>query len=106
MQLVDLTRYNGKLFALLLCGETEYGKDDWAVFFGVARLRETSIVLERPGSEPDVEIRSEWYERIKPTNEKSRQILQGADYMLGLTVGNISVKDVEGFERIGLKWPK
>ena len=105
-RMVDLTRYDGRTFALLLCGETESGEDNWVVFPGVARMRGNSLYLERPGDAPQVEIRPEWYERIKPTNDKSREILLGADYYLALTVGNISDDEAEGLERIGLKWPK
>jgi len=103
---VDLTQYEGKTFALLLYGETADGEDDWAVFPGVARLRGDSLYLERSNDQRDVEIRPEWYERIKPTNEKSRAILQDADYYLGLTVGNVSVDEAKGLERVGLVWPK
>jgi hypothetical protein len=104
---MDLTPYDGKRLSLLLRGETANGEDDWAVFPGVARLRGSALYLDRPGNQPDVEIRPEWYDRIKPTNDKTtREILQGADYYLGLTVGNISDEDAKGLERIGLKWPK
>ena len=103
---MDLTRYDGRTLALLLCSETADGEDDWAVFPGVARVRGSSLYLERSGDEPDVEIRSEWCERIEPTNDESRPILQGADYYLGLTVGNMTRDVIEGLERLGLKWPK
>lgn len=103
--MVDLTRYDGKRFALLLCGQSEDGEDDWAVFPGIARLRDNCLFLERSRDAPHVEIQPEWYERIKPTNNTSRDILQGADYYLGLTVGNISDEDAKGLEGIGLKWP-
>jgi hypothetical protein len=68
---VDLTRYDGRKFALLLASETEDGHDDWAIFPGVARLRGNSLFLERSGDAPDVTIRPEWYKRIKPTNSES-----------------------------------
>lgn len=104
--MVELTQYDGKSFALLLCGETEDGEDDWVVFPGIARSRGDSLYLERSGDEPDVEIRPEWWDRIKPTNNKSREVLCGADYYLGLSVGNISDETVVGLKKIGLTWPK
>ena len=103
---MDLTRYDGKPFALLLMGETEDGQDDWAVFPGIARLKDSSLYIERAGNEPPIEIQPEWYERIKPTNDESRDILQGADYFLGRTVGNFSDEDAKDLQSIGLKWPK
>ena len=84
---MDLSKYDGKTFALLLCGETEDGEDDRAVFPGVARLRDGALYLERPGDLPDVEILPDWYERIRPSNEKVKPILQGASYFVSLSVG-------------------
>jgi hypothetical protein len=101
----DVTALDGRTLALLLCGTTEGGEDDWAVFPGVIRLREGALYLQRSGDQPDLEILPEWHERIRPTKESVRQIFQGADYYLALSVGNISNEDAEGFQKIALKWP-
>ena len=102
---MDVTEYDGKPFSLLLCGETENGEDDWAVFPGIARVKGERLFLERASGAPDVEIQPEWYNRIKATHDSLRRILQGADYFLPLTVGNISTEDAAGLEGIGIKWP-
>src|SRR5262245_11963935 len=86
--MAELATLDGRTLALLLCGETKEGDDDWAVFPGVARVREGALYLERSGDQPDVTIQPDWYERIRPTNESVRPILQGADYFLALSVGN------------------
>jgi hypothetical protein len=102
---VDLTLYDGKAFALLLCGATADGEEDWIVCSGVARLKGESLFLERSAHEPDVEIRQEWFGRIRPTDDETRAILQGADYFLSLMVGNLSGDQAEGMEKFGLQWP-
>jgi hypothetical protein len=102
---VDLTRYDGTTFALLLRGETADGEEDWIVCSGVARLKGESLFLERSAHEPDVEIRQEWFDRIRPTDDEARGIFQGAEFFLSLTVGNLSGDQAEGMEPFGFQWP-
>ncbi len=102
----DVTALDGKTLALLLCGETDEGEDDWAVFPGVARIRDGALYLERSGDQPDVEILPEWHARIRPTNESVRQILQGAEYFVALSVGSKSEDEDGVYLPTGLRWPK
>ncbi len=103
---MDLSEYDGKQFALLLCGETDDGEDDWAVFPGVARVRHGALFLERHGDKPDIEILPEWQDRIRPTNDKTKQILQGASYYVSLTVGKKPDEKDAGYVPTGLQWPE
>lgn len=103
---MNLYEYKGKPFALLLCGETEYSEDDWAVFSGTAYIRNDKLYLERYGDQPDIEIMAEWYERIQETNESVKDILQGADYFITLSVGQMPEDADDSYIPLGLKWPK
>lgn len=103
--MVDLTPYDGKPFALLLCRETADGEEDWVVCSGVARLKGQSLFLERSARDPDVEIRQEWHGRIRPTDDETREIFQGAEFFLSLTVGNLPDDQTQGMEPFGIKWP-
>lgn len=102
---MNLSPYHDRRIALLLCAETPDGEKDWAVFPGVVRVRGDALVLERPGDQPDIELPREWYERIQPVAETVREILQGADYVISLSVGPVPA-DSSGFAPFGLKWPR
>jgi hypothetical protein len=103
---VTLAEVDGKPFALLLCAETEDGENDWAVFPGIARVRDGTLFLERSGNDPDVEIRPEWHHLIRPVKPEVRQILLGADYSLSLSVGNLPDDAGPEYLSTGLKWPQ
>jgi hypothetical protein len=103
---MELTDYDGKRFALLLCGETEQGEDDWVVFPGIARLQDGILIVQRPEGQPPFQIRSEWYNRIKSVGDEIREMLHGAEYVLPLTVGPKPGVDDEQYIRTGLMWPK
>jgi hypothetical protein len=98
---------DGKLLTLLLIGETEDGKDDWAVFPGTARVRTGSLFLERSGGKEPFAIREDWLERVKPVEPSVKDILGNADYYLPLMVGNIpDGANVDDVARTALQWPK
>lgn len=66
-----------------------------------------SLVLDR-SPKPQIEIRSEWHERIQPvTTEEARKILLGGDYFLRLYVGRLpDGSPSTEYEQTGLKWPE
>jgi hypothetical protein len=102
---VDLATLDGKPFALLLMGTTSSGKDDWAVFGGIARLEDGTLYLDR-GADPRFEIRAEWIDRIQIVIDPVvRETLLDADYCLSLTVGRLPDDDSGDFLQTGLKWP-
>lgn len=103
---MNLHEYEGKPFALLLCGETENGEDDCAIFSGTAYVRNNKLYLERHGDQQDILILTEWYERIQETNESVKDILQGSDYFITLSVGPLPEDADDSYIPLGLKWPK
>jgi hypothetical protein len=98
---MNLAELNGKAFTLWLIDE----RDESATFSGVARWDGTKLLLDRP-PKPQLEIRSEWHERIRPvTNEEARRILLGADYFLRLYIGRLPDDSAStDYELTGLKW--
>ena len=103
---MDLTTIDGRPFALLLMRRTPAGADDWAVFPGIARIQDNVMYVDR-SPRPRFEIRPEWFERIRLVEPSERDILQGADYYLPLSVGDVPAdEDASDFLRTGLRWPE
>lgn len=103
---IDLQELDSRPFALLLCGTDESGEDDWVAFGGVARCKENGLFLERGRGQSDFEIRPEWYDRIRSIDGEVKEILNGADYVLSLSVGNLEDDPNGTYLPTGLKWPQ
>jgi hypothetical protein len=102
---MDSHALNGKPFTLLLMGTTPDGKDDWAVFPGVARVEEDGLYIDR-GPKARFKIRPEWVSRIRPVDASLRSTLRDAEYYLPLTVGSLaSGGNDDDLLRTSLKWP-
>jgi hypothetical protein len=96
--------YDGSKFTILLVDE-----DDEHVVFGgwTASVQEGKLLL-RKMDEQMFQVLSEWIGKIsKIEDEEVREILEGADYLLRLTVGSLptDISDSE-FLRTGLTWPE
>ena len=87
--------------------ETEDGDENWAVFPGTFRRDGDRVYLERGTGHTNFEIRDEWVERIRSTdNEDIRSILQNCDLFLPLSVGSIGDAERQTLESTGLSWPQ
>jgi len=100
-----LDAFNGKPFTILLMGTTPDGKDDWAVFPGVARVEEDGLYIDR-GPKARFKVRPEWVSRIRPVDPSLRSTLRDAEYYLPLSAGNLpSGGNDDALLMTGLKWP-
>jgi hypothetical protein len=96
----------GKKIALLLIGTKENGDDDWVVFAGTVYEVNGALYVDFGGRWPLFEIRDEWAARVRPTDDKSRDILLDAELFIPLTVGNLpDDAPPSEFQETGLKWP-
>jgi hypothetical protein len=96
----------GKRFSLLLMGETADGAERCAVLSGTLMQAPSGLILDR-GINTPIDIRPEWIERIRPVGADVKDILLGAEFYLPLSVGPIPEgASMEGYEKIGLKWPE
>ena len=102
----DSKAFDGKPFTILLMGTTPDGRDDWAVFPGIARVEEDGLYIDR-GPKARFEIRPEWVSRIRPVDASLRSTLRDAEYYLPLAVGNLPSASTEEDDLLmtGLKWP-
>jgi hypothetical protein len=80
--------------------------EQWAVFPGTLHFVEERLWLKRAGAKPAVEIRPEWFDRIREVEPDLRDTLQGAEYMLVLTVGALADDEGAGWDITGLRWPQ
>lgn len=92
--------------ALVAWGEDENGKDDVAVFTGIARWENGHLYLDRKGKKP-FQFPDDTLERIKPVPAEISDILLEADFYISMTIGSLP-KDAnpEDYIKTGLKWPK
>ena len=98
---------DGTTLALLLMGETADSEDDWAVFPGTVRREGDAKYLDRGPNRDRFEIRKEWLSRIRPVGDDLRDIFEGCELYLPLTVGNLTPgRDLDDLELTGLKWPQ
>jgi hypothetical protein len=65
-----------------------------------------TVKLYRQGIEqPVIILEEDRFERIKETPEDLKSILDGADYFIQMTVGNLpDDADTDGMRNTGLKW--
>jgi hypothetical protein len=94
----------GTRLAVLVTGAGSDGQEDWAVLAGAVRERGGQLVLARASGE--LRILEEWIGRIRAADEEAQKVLQGADYVLQLTVGDgANEVTARQLETAGLKWP-
>jgi hypothetical protein len=99
---IEPSTLNGKRIALVLTDAA----DESAVFTGIGRWDGNTLVMLRNAPDPAVEIRQEWYSKIRPTPDASKDALLGADFFIGLQLGALPKgSDESRFQKIGLKWP-
>jgi hypothetical protein len=99
---VDLAELNGKRLALVLTDE----QDESAVFTGIARWDGNQLFMLRKGPHAPFEIHEEWYSKIQPTPESSKNDLLGAEFVFWLYLRDLPPgSDNAGFQKTGLKWP-
>jgi hypothetical protein len=78
--------------------------DEGAVCLGVARWDGRRLFWERPGSRA-IEIPEHRLAEVRRTNEELREIVGDAEFLVTLSIQNISDEEAEGYEQTGLKWP-
>ena len=97
---MDLDRYIGKQFTLLLTDE-----EGEVVAYGgwTASLSGETLLLERPGDK--MKLEPDWLQRIQPiSDDQSRKLLLGADFVIRLSVGpNPREEDTD--IPTGMRWP-
>jgi hypothetical protein len=95
----------GTRLAVLVTGRNAAGEEDWALLAGVVREHRGELLLARASGE--IRILDEWIARIRVADEEAQKTLQGADYVLQLTVGDgPNEVPVEQVRAAGLSWPR
>lgn len=96
---------NGTRLALLLWAKDEHGEDDVAIIIGDLIEKDGAHFLVFDGEGSPFEIRNEWIERIRPTPPDLDVDVDGAEFLLSLSVGKS--EDIDGpLEKTGLRWPE
>jgi hypothetical protein len=102
MRHIEPSELDGKRIALVLTDTA----DESVAFTGVGKWDGSVLVMLRRTPDPSVEIREEWYPKIRATPDGSKDVLLGADFFIMLTVGTLPPgSDETQFQKTGLKWP-
>jgi hypothetical protein len=94
-----------KTLALVLWGKSADGTDDVAVYPGVLSHSGGRYYLQRPGSNSQPVLSTEWLPRISEVPSDLRETLCNCDFQLSLTIGDVSDEEAQGLEHFGLTWP-
>lgn len=95
----------GTRLALLLWAKDEHGEDDVVMIVGDLIEKDGVHFLLFDGQGSPLEIRDEWIERIRPTPPDFGVDVDGAKFLLSLSVGKS--EDIDGpLEKTGLRWPE
>jgi hypothetical protein len=102
MDPIDPSQLNGKQIALVLTDES----DESAVFTGTGKWDGTILVMLRNAPDAPVEIRQEWFSKIRATPTSSKDDLLGAEFFIWLHIGTLPQgEDESQWQKTGLKWP-
>lgn len=103
---MDLWLVNGKWFAVLMIAETPGGEDEWAFFEGIATWDGKQLLIDRGPGHGRFPVPEDTLGRIKPVDEKFRQVFEHAEYFVGLHVGPLPEDaDLSQYVATGMKWP-
>ncbi len=104
---MDLWLLNDKWFAILMIAETPGGEEDWAYFEGAAAWDGKQLTIDRgPGNAPFA-VPEDALVRIKPVDDKVREVFAHAEYYLPLLVGPLPEDaDLSQYVATGIRWPK
>jgi hypothetical protein len=95
----------GTRLAVLVTGRNAAGEEDWALLAGVVREHGGKLLLARASGE--IRILDEWIARIRAADEEAQKTLQGADYVLQLTIGAAPNEvPLEQAKAAGIPWPQ
>jgi hypothetical protein len=89
---MDTESLDGHTIAVLLWieGESAESEEDVFVFNGVLYRENDVLYVDRGTDNPPFEIVSDWYSLIRElSNRETKAILNGADYMISLNVGQL-----------------
>ncbi len=89
--------------ALVLWGKNSAGDDDVVVYSGVLIVREGRPFLSRDAG--DIELETDWLDRIRPVPQELRETLLGCEFQIALTIGDTGDTDTSNWRRLGIKWP-
>jgi hypothetical protein len=97
---------HGKRIAMIAWGEKSDGSDDVTVFTGIADWRDGHLTMVREPKESSFQIPDEWLDRLKPVEEKLREILLESEFCFSVSIGNLSDGEyLSTLQKTGLKWP-
>jgi hypothetical protein len=103
---MDLSNLNGKNFAILMIAETN-GEEDWAYFGGIAKWDGKQLIVDRGPENKPFPVPEHTFDRIKPVDEKLRQVFEHADYYVPLLIGPLPEDaDLNEYIATGMFWPK
>lgn len=105
--MIEPTKIDGKKLALIAWGTDEKGKDDVALFTGIAKWDGNQLTLDRRDGEPGISIPNNWLDRLKLVEQSLKETLLDSEYSISISVGHLP-EDGESsdFKLLGLKWPK
>jgi hypothetical protein len=103
---MDLRLLNGKWFAVLMIAETPGGEDEWAFFEGIAYWDGRQLVIDRGPGNGSFPVPEDSLGRIKPVDQKLRQVFEHAVYFVPLLVGPLPESaDLSQYVATGMRWP-
>jgi hypothetical protein len=104
---MDVRLLDGKWFAVLMIAETPGGEDEWAFFEGIASWDGGQLVIDRgPGNRPFT-VPEDALGRVRPVDQKFRQVFEKAEYFVPLLVGPLPENaDLSQYVATGMRWPK
>ena len=104
---MDLHCLHGKWIAVLMVMETRGEKDEWAYFEGIAAWDGNQLMIDRGLGNKPFPVPQNTVGRIKPVDEKLRQLFPHAEYYVPLLVGPLPANaDLSQYIATGMRWPK
>jgi hypothetical protein len=104
--MIDLSHIHERKFAVILVEDDDTEDGKWTVVAGVAKWRDGHLFVHRGTDVPDFPIPDDTLHRVKPVHPEVRQILEGADFSITLSVGPLPAgSDPSQYIHTGLRLP-
>jgi hypothetical protein len=103
----DLSYLHDEKFAVIMVEDNGSEDGDWVVLWGIAKWRDGHVFVHRGMDTPEFPVPDNALDRIKPVNADVRDILEGAEYFVSLSVGPIpNTVDPATLIHTGFRWPE
>ena len=87
-----------RTLAIIAWGKDDKGQDDVAIVTGILTTSDDAFFLHRGSENLPFRIQGQWLDRIGEVQPENKDLLQGADFQLSLSVGNLADDDLVSYK--------